>query len=273
MKYFALFSVALTLVSSSSFKLSPSVRLLEKSVDDNNVTLAMRALESGAAVDAPITNTGLTPLMLATELGRTEMIEFLVSKGASLLATDSFGYTALHFATNPSGSLEGLKAVLKLESSNINSVENEQKNTPLHFAAANGNVAKIKALLDAGADMKAINNIGNTPLLSACYKDNVDAVALLISCGGDYLDLNNTGADCLAIAAKSNCLGVAAMLLNKINPTKLNNNTGIIRAVLHNSQTPEMMELLAEYSPFTISYIQPDTRPVSASNSNDSSSN
>lgn len=244
--------VASTLAAAASFGELP--RLLELAVDSNQPGLAQRALDSGFPVDAPIAEEGVTALMLSAELGKIEMIRFLTGAGASLSNTDTHGYTALHFACGPTGSTEGLRACLEIGGVDLNMKETDQGNTALHFAAGNGSIQSVRALVTAGADINAKNELGNTPIMAACFKDNALVVAYLISNHADYLEVNNRDQDALAIASYTNSINVASMLLRRINPTKLNVNTGIIRAMGH-AQTREMKALIQEYFPGTFSLI------------------
>lgn len=52
--------------------------------------------------------------------------------------------------------------------------------TPLHAAAASGNVECMHALIKGGADIESKNVYGNTPLHIACLNGHVDAVSELI---------------------------------------------------------------------------------------------
>lgn len=55
--------------------------------------------------------------------------------------------------------------------------------TPLHVAAAWGDLSAIKLLVHAGADLDARGDIGYTPLHEAAEQGHSDAVALLIELG------------------------------------------------------------------------------------------
>lgn len=231
------------------------VKDLENAVDANDVRNARRALATGIPVDTPITTEGVTALMLSAELGNIEMINYLAGEaGASMINVDNTGYNPLHFAAGPTGSCEGLKACLAISTAGISAQEFKQGNTPLHFAAANGSIEKVIALVEAGAGLEVKNLIGNTPIIAACYRENVEVLQYLLSNGADYLEINNNDQDCLAIASMNNNLGIARILLNLINPTKRNFNTGIIRAITY-ARTEEMGSLLLEYFPGTVSVI------------------
>lgn len=60
-------------------------------------------------------------------------------------------------------------------------------NTPLHYAARSKNVEAIRALLDAGADVDAVNDDGITPLREVLLRKPtiLEAVDLLLSRGAD----------------------------------------------------------------------------------------
>ena len=58
--------------------------------------------------------------------------------------------------------------------------------TPLMFAAASGDVAAVKALLDGGADVEAKErDREQTPLIFAAAANRVDAVKLLLASGAN----------------------------------------------------------------------------------------
>ncbi|WFD44542.1 ankyrin repeat-containing protein [Malassezia psittaci] len=64
----------------------------------------------------------------------------------------------------------------------ISHITNDQKNTPLHFAAANGHTDIIKMLLSE-ADLDALlsqNTAGNTPLHWAAFNGHLDVATALV---------------------------------------------------------------------------------------------
>lgn len=258
MKIFLALPLLVSFVATASFSNSPEICMLEQAVDNDNVALARIAINRGISPDAAITDEGVTALMSSVELGKVNMIHYLTREaGASISKTDNLGYTPLHFACGPNGSFTGLREYLNVPNVDVNAKELSQGNTPLHFAAVNGSIPHISLLLRAEADLEMQNNIGNTPVIAAAYRDNHLAVGCLIRFGADYLAVNTYDQDCLAVAASKNSMKVARLLLELINPTKLNINTGIIRAITY-AATPEMRALLQEYCPATVSVIGRD---------------
>lgn len=65
----------------------------------------------------------------------------------------------------------------------VNRVDPATSRTALHWAAQEGQVAAIKALLDADADLTAIDRVGMSPLAIAAKGGHSDAVIVLIDAG------------------------------------------------------------------------------------------
>eukprot|EP00744_Colponema_vietnamica_P015022 GILI01021042.1.p1 GENE.GILI01021042.1~~GILI01021042.1.p1 ORF type:complete len:416 (+),score=43.85 GILI01021042.1:34-1248(+) len=89
-----------------------------------------------------------TPFLVAAELGRLDVMQALVDKGADPLAFD-----------------------------------NRTLRGALHKCAAIGNAHAIKYLISIGADLKARDKSGWTPLVEAACYGQIDAMAALIDSG------------------------------------------------------------------------------------------
>ena len=66
----------------------------------------------------------------------------------------------------------------------VNRVDPATSRTALHWASQEGQVAAIKALLEADADLAAIDRVGMSPLAIAAKGGHVDAVTVLLDAGG-----------------------------------------------------------------------------------------
>jgi ankyrin repeat protein len=93
---------------------------------------------------------GATALHLACQKdqpGNVDVVKFLLSKGAVVLAKNNDGTTPVHTAAEH-GCVEVMKSIFEYdEYININ-VGDRYKQTPLHFAAEHGKVEMIQLLLD-----------------------------------------------------------------------------------------------------------------------------
>ncbi|PYH90390.1 ankyrin [Aspergillus ellipticus CBS 707.79] len=67
----------------------------------------------------------------------------------------------------------------------VNSKDKFHESSPLHLAALRGHIDIARALIDAGADMNAYNDLDATPLQSAVAGKCQDMVAYLIDSGAD----------------------------------------------------------------------------------------
>lgn len=86
-----------------------------------------------------------SPLMTAAVLGRADVLKLFISRGADIERTNDTGYSALH------------------------------------FAAWEGVVCSVEALLQAGAQDDRRTCDGNTPLALACHGDHSDIAAVFIN--------------------------------------------------------------------------------------------
>lgn len=105
-----------------------------------------------------------------------DLTRWLVEQGADLDSGDSYGETPLH---SRSGHWQGNIAVLLELGANVNH-DADGRGTPLHRAAAVGNIATAKMLLEHGADPNALNSRGQSPLVFAlerCSNAQIDRMA------------------------------------------------------------------------------------------------
>jgi ankyrin repeat protein len=121
---------------------------LSVAIRDNNLPVVMDMLEEGA--DLTKKHGGLTPLMYASTLCRSEIVRQLLQK------------------------------------SDVNAVDRDGKNS-LMLASDNesreGDIDTVRLLLDAGADVNAADNDGHNALWYARFNDNNDVANLLLEHG------------------------------------------------------------------------------------------
>ena len=102
-----------------------------------------------------------TPIHVATEYDRIEIIEYLVEK--QHVDTNYRGYKGrapLHIACQR-GYGKIVKYLISMDA-NVDAVDDDG-NTPLHFAVINGQTDIMKYLIEHGANKNAKNRYGKTP--------------------------------------------------------------------------------------------------------------
>jgi len=142
-------------------------------------------LAKGAVVDAA-DSMGMTPLHKAAVFDRVRCAELLIAKGAKL-APLARKYGALRLAPIHLAAEEGknnMVACLLKHGADVNTpTEGANRITPLHFAAANGRTSVVETLIAAGADINMKDFAGKTPLTWAIESDRKDTAEMLREAG------------------------------------------------------------------------------------------
>ena len=174
-------------------------------------------LDHGAAVNAKEKAWGETPLMFAAAFGRTEVVKLLLARGADATIASRVekldsnkGYDPDAANEKPEGAAEKAapKAPLtpeqvearkraaekRAEAAKMRSAQKMGGMTALHFAAREGHLDTIKALVEAGVNVNELSAADQTsPLLEAIYNGHFDAAKYLLDLGGDPKLVNVDG--------------------------------------------------------------------------------
>lgn len=106
---------------------------------------------------------GCNVLHLAAQFGHTAIVAYLVAKGMDIDLPDSNGMTALMWSSYRVTKVDPTRLLLTLGSSH-KIVDYKHKNTALHWAVYAKNLTAITLLLDAKADVEALNINDESPL-------------------------------------------------------------------------------------------------------------
>ena len=139
-----------------------------KSLTDAKVELNVRSVDD------------ITPLMAATIMNQPEVVRILLDAGADVNAKDRMGWTAL-----------------------------------IHSASANNNIEIAETLINARSDINARGTHGNTALIMATLKGNMAFVKALVEAGADLnvsADTEGKGSTALSIAEKKAYMDIAEFL-------------------------------------------------------------
>ncbi|TVU30036.1 hypothetical protein EJB05_21638 [Eragrostis curvula] len=130
---------------------------------------------------------GESPLAYAINGRHIATVKYLLNHGADPDKADDKGFTSLHIASE-----EGFCNIVELLLSKGASVDAlSNRGTPLHLAATNGHHQTVKILLNHNADCNKVVNGVYTPLLVAIYAQSLKSVKLLIKAGADVSGVGN----------------------------------------------------------------------------------
>jgi uncharacterized protein len=194
---------------------------------NGNAAIVELLLNAGATLD-PRTSTGSTPLMMAAAAGSTDAVKLLLDRGADANARDlNQGQTALMFAAALDRS--DIVRLLAARGANLNTTSlvptaydpkkageadkvaagkgNGKPDrgplalggmTALQFAAREGHLATIRALVEAGADVNLPTASDRmTTLTVAIFNGHFDAAKYLLDHGADPKPANAAGVTAL----------------------------------------------------------------------------
>ena len=153
-----------------------------------------------------------TPLFLAVSLGSEIMTRLLMEEGADLESKDRNARTPLSWAAE-----KGQEALVRLllEKGADPTSKDKSGRTALSWAAEMGHEALVSLLLEKGADPKSKGKSGQTLLWWAAEKSNDALVSLLLEKGADPKSKDKSGQTLLWWAAEKSNDALVSLLLEK----------------------------------------------------------
>jgi len=209
-------------------------------------------LDAGVDADSPNAE-GQTALMVVARTGSVEAAKLLLKHGADIHARENWGgQTALMWAA-AQGQPEMVKALIRAgarvdERSTVRdwqrrvTAEGRPKDmyrgglTPLLFAAREGCIACIDALLDHGADINLDDPDGTTALVMALLNRHWDTAQFLIEAGADVNLWDIYGQTPLYVAVDMNTLPIGRRV--EIPSMDRANGEQIVRLLLERGANP-----------------------------------
>ncbi|MBI2686199.1 MAG: ankyrin repeat domain-containing protein [Acidobacteria bacterium] len=142
---------------------------------------------------------GSTPLHHAAAFGTMETMKLLLAKGAAVNAKNRRASTPLHWAIR-----DEAKVRLLLDAGADKDARQADGRSIVYQAASAGNANNmLRLLLDKGADPNAATANGQTPLINAAGRGDVEAMRLLLAKKADPHARSGTGGNALMAAANS----------------------------------------------------------------------
>src|SRR5262249_10696772 len=118
--------------------------------------------------------------------------------------------------------------------------------TPLQWAVYEDNVAEVRRLLKAGANVSLANNYGATPMGLAAEVGNAEIIKLLLEAGADVESTNADGQTALLAVARTGNVGAPKVLVGHGAEVDAREKWGGQTALMWASarRHPQMMQLL-----------------------------
>ena len=204
---------------------------LHWAVRNDDATLVDRLIRAGANAKAQ-NRYGVTPIALACENGSATIVQRLLKAGVNANTTGPLGETALHVCAR-TGKPDAVR-VLLTNRALVDPIENWRGQTPLMWAAAEGQVDAMRLLIEAGADVNARSSIiawerqrteeprdkwlppgGLTPLLFAARDGKVASVKVLLDAGADINLVDPDRHTPLILALSNGQFDVAGLLIER----------------------------------------------------------
>lgn len=115
---------------------------------------------------------------------------------------------------------------------------------PIHNAARNGTLNRVRELINSGANINERNHQGWTPLMTAAYKGRLPMVSELLNKGANINSRSNDGQTALLYAAFWGQLPIVKLLLNR--GANINVRSGIGYNALMYAVISRNLELVRE---------------------------
>jgi ankyrin repeat protein len=141
---------------------------------------------------------GKTPLFAAAGNGRSDFVGLLLKAGADTHARGTQNRTPLHAAAIQ-GDAPTIGALIAAGAEV--DARSDGGYTPFYIAAQNGHVEAMKRLLAKGADVNAKNSVSDgTPLMIAVYNTGPEAIQVLVDAKADLNAVDYAGRSALDMA-------------------------------------------------------------------------
>lgn len=150
--------------------------IIHKAVIAGDSDTTKRFIESAPNLVNSRGENGHTPLMYAVMNGHTEIVKYLLEKGANINDRNTKeGWTALHInmLTTFNRNRFEITKVLVENRADIHNRAKHHAMMPIHYAIWNDDIKALKYLISRGADYNALNDAGWTPLDYALFRSDI----------------------------------------------------------------------------------------------------
>ena len=171
---------------------------LQNAVEEGHPDVVQVLIGAGADIERR-DNLGCAPLLVASTLGKLDIVKMLVEAGAGVRVTqDNIGQTCLILAAHH-GHTETVRYLVGLPEVEVN-YQARNNHTALYSAVQEGHPDVVQVLIDAGADIETKGSWGHSPLECASLGDDVVSVKMLVEAGAAVAEADKRRDSCLLLA-------------------------------------------------------------------------
>jgi|GEM_PF-5050707 len=200
-------------------------------------------IQKGAKLDLATGENGETPLMFASISGKINILKLLAENGAKPDIKDKTGALLTHYITL-SNNKDGIEWVIK-NFGNVNAKDNYGL-TPLDWAVLGEKTVAVKILIEHGADINIKSNQGLTPFDYANVSENQYIITLL-----KKLNAKTTGNYNADILDNIHCIAIVGGLNDPVTILKTG-HTKEIKYLLNNKKINPRSQIyyINEFKPY-----------------------
>lgn len=144
--------------------------------------------EAASPTNPPFANVDLSPLSLASRTGHLDVVTFLIETGAEN-KPNSNGQYPIHLAAKE-GRVDVCRFLIRRDGWDLPDKYHEW--TPLFHAARYGHADCLRLLLEAGAQVRIVDEFGQLPIHYAAWYGHNDCTGLLLESSQDTLSTYQT---------------------------------------------------------------------------------
>ena len=170
-----------------------------------------------------------TVLGIAAQEGHTDIVQYLISKGAPVNTHGIYGVNSLMYAC---WHKHADTVRILLDNGADPNIQDQNNNTALHIACYRQMTVGVELLLAYGADHSLRSKDKTTPLMNACFKEgdltmDPSILILLLSAGADLNAQNEKDSTTLIVAAHFGYKEGVTVLLNAGASVNIQNKFGV----------------------------------------------
>ena len=218
---------------------------LHWAIQEGHCDVMQVLIDAGSDIEAK-DEKGRSPLHWSCFSGKIAVVKMLVKAGAGVRFTDNNGITCLIIASR-FGHTETVRYLVGLKDVDVNHADTSGF-AALHYAVQQNHPDVMQVLIDAGADIEAMEEKGRSPLHVACLSGSLAVVKMLLKAGAGVCVLSNGGSTCLHFAAHHGHTEIVRYLVDlpevDVNHQGMNDQSALHYAA--RQRHPDVVEVLID---------------------------